>query len=84
MSFAYSSVLDCCNARGFKSVVFCCLSTGVFGYPPFLAAEVALETVRSWLQRHPDTSLERVVFDTFLESDLKIYEVSDVFFVFAC
>ncbi len=56
-----------------RHVAFCCLSTGVFGYPPHLAAFEALEVVREWLKAHPDTTLEHIVFDTFLESDEKIY-----------
>lgn len=75
LCFAYSSVLDLCNEKKFRHVAFCCLSTGVFGYPPFLAAQAAMKTVSRWLQSHPDSSLQDVIFDTFLESDLHIYEV---------
>lgn len=35
-----------------ESVAFPAISTGVFGYPPAEAAEVAVATVRAWLAGH--------------------------------
>ena len=45
-----------------KSIAFCSISTGIFGYPLEKAAPLALKTVRDYLDAHPDTSLERIVF----------------------
>jgi len=73
----YRSVLDHCRQYGIRSVAFCCISTGLFGYPADRAAEVAVKTVRKWLDEdaarsvHP--SLDLVVFNTFLQSDYMIY-----------
>ena len=36
--------------------MFCCISTGVFGFPQQEAAEIAVRTVRAWLDRHAGTS----------------------------
>lgn len=73
----YRNVLDCCKSRGIRSVAFCCISTGLFGYPADRAAEVAVTTVRSWLDRAESQDglppMDVVVFNTFLESDLNIY-----------
>lgn len=56
-----------------RSVAYPCISTGVYGYPQEAAAEVALKTVRDWLEQHPD-ELEAVIFCVFLDSDVRIYE----------
>jgi O-acetyl-ADP-ribose deacetylase (regulator of RNase III) len=45
----YRSVLDCCKAKRIRSVAFCCISTGLFGYPADRAADVAIKTVQGWL-----------------------------------
>ena len=47
----YRGVLEACRRRGFRSVAFCCVSTGLFGYPARDAAATALATVRDWLLR---------------------------------
>jgi len=70
----YGSVLECCKARGIRSVAFCCISTGLFGYPAGPAAEVAVGTVRAWLDQGGAADVDLVVFNTFLESDLHIYQ----------
>ena len=68
----YESCLDAAQAHDLHSIAFCCISTGVFGYPCEAAAEVAVETVRRWLADHPGTDM-RVVFNVFLEKDELIY-----------
>ena len=55
-----------------RSVAFCCISTGVFGFPQEEAAPLAVRTVRAWLDAHPDAGL-RVVFDVFGERDEGLY-----------
>lgn len=54
-------------------VAFCCISTGVFGYPSDAAAKIAVRTVHQWLVEHPD-ALERVVFNVFSQEDQSRYE----------
>jgi O-acetyl-ADP-ribose deacetylase (regulator of RNase III) len=55
-----------------RSIAFCCISTGVFGYPQKAAAQIAIRTVTEWLEIHPD-SLDCVVFNVFKDSDQIIY-----------
>jgi O-acetyl-ADP-ribose deacetylase (regulator of RNase III) len=47
---AYRSTLDMAKAHGCKSVALCCISTGIFGYPPEAAAPIAIRTVKKWLE----------------------------------
>ena len=67
----YSSCLEAATARKLDTLAFCCISTGVFGYPQEAAAHVAVDTVRHHLdQNDPDL---KVVFNVFLASDESIY-----------
>lgn len=69
----YRSVLECCVTYRIKSVAFCCISTGEFHFPNDKAAEIALETVLSFLDIYSN-SLDRVVFNVFKDNDREIYE----------
>ena len=67
----YTSCLAEATRLGLSTLAFCCISTGVFGYPQRDAARVAFETVRDYLA-HTDHDL-KVVFNVFLASDEAIY-----------
>jgi O-acetyl-ADP-ribose deacetylase (regulator of RNase III) len=69
----YSNTLDLCAENGLRSVAFCCISTGVFRFPPERAAQIAVKTVRQWLAEH-DGAMERVIFNVFGDKDRNIYE----------
>ena len=69
----YENVLECCLEHHIKSVAFCCISTGEFHFPNDKAAEIAVETVTGFLDKH-DNCIERVIFNVFKDSDLKLYE----------
>jgi len=47
-----------------RTIAFCAISTGVFGFPPAPAARIALTTVADWLDEHP-TRLDRVILVSF-------------------
>ena len=65
----YISCLELAVKDGIKSIAFCCISTGVFGFPQKEAAEIAIATVREFLKTH---KIE-VIFNVFKDDDLKIY-----------
>lgn len=65
----YDSCLELAVQSGVKSIAFCCISTGVFGFPQDKAAEIAVQTVREFLLTH---DIE-VIFNVFTEKDYKIY-----------
>lgn len=56
-----------------RSVAFCALSTGVFGFPKAPAARVAVREVDAWLAAHPG-AFDLVVFNVFSEEDQMVYE----------
>lgn len=71
---SYRSCLEICKElEVIKSIAFCCISTGVFGYPQREAAEVAYETVTDWLKVNPN-KLDLVVFNVFSDKDRNIYK----------
>ncbi len=65
----YESCLDLAVQSGVKSLAFCCISTGVFGFPQDKAAEIAVQTVRDFLKTH---DIE-VIFNVFTAKDCEIY-----------
>ena len=76
LASSYRSCLDIAAARGLHSIVFCCISTGVFGFPQQEAAEIAVSTARTWLERHDaeaNQTVSTVVFDVFGQEDDCIY-----------
>ena len=72
LASCYRSCLETAAANGITSVAFCCVSTGVFHFPNRPAAEIAVKTVREFLEK--DTSMTKIVFNVFKDSDLEIYQ----------
>lgn len=66
----YISCLEAAEAEGLRTVAFCCISTGEFHFPNRPAAEIAVSSVKGFLESHPGM---RVVFDVFTEEDHGIY-----------
>ena len=54
-------------------IAFCCIGTGVFGFPQREAAGIAVCAVREWLDAHPESTVAHVVFDVFGSEDEGIY-----------
>ncbi|MBQ9059008.1 MAG: protein-ADP-ribose hydrolase [Atopobiaceae bacterium] len=73
LASCYTSCLDLAEQKGLRSLAFCCVSTGMFGFPDQKAAEIAVATVLEWLSAHP-TSPMHVVFDVYLSTDETIYK----------
>ena len=72
LASCYRSCLELAAENGLESVAFCCISTGEFHFPNQLAAEIAVQTVKEFLQT--PTSIKKVIFNVFKDMDKKIYE----------
>lgn len=72
LAACYRSCLELAAEQGFRSVAFCCISTGEFHFPNQEAAEIAVKTVRDVLDRQT-ASIERVIFNVFKDLDAGIY-----------
>ncbi|MGI6070031.1 MAG: protein-ADP-ribose hydrolase [Blautia sp.] len=68
----YRSCLELCVQNHVASVAFCCISTGVFCFPQDEAAQIAVDTVTSFLEQ--DSSIRQVIFDVFADEDYDIYK----------
>lgn len=65
----YLSCLKLAEENGCKSIAFCCISTGVFGFPQVEAAQIAVNTIKEFHKAH---DIE-VIFNVFKDSDKQIY-----------
>ncbi len=71
LASCYKSCLDVAKGHDVRSIAFCCISTGVFMFPNQRAAEIAVETVRNWLDE--TGSDMKIIFNVFKDNDLEIY-----------
>ncbi len=72
LASCYRSCLELAVANDCHSLAFCCISTGEFHFPNRPAAEIAIQTVQSFLQE--TRAHLRVIFNVFKEQDLRIYQ----------
>lgn len=71
LASCYRSCLALAEENECGSIAFCCISTGVFGFPQKRAAEIAVQTVREYkAQTHSNIE---VIFNVFKDSDYEIY-----------
>lgn len=72
LASCYRSCIMLADSNDLKSIAFCCISTGVFGFPQRRAAEIAVSTVKECLRdcMHIDT----VIFNVFKDDDFKKYK----------
>lgn len=70
----YRNCLTLADERGVHSIAFCCISTGEFHFPHDEAAEIAVTTVREYIDCHSDSSLDAVVFNVFQNTDYDLYK----------
>lgn len=67
----YRACLELADSFHLNSLAFSCISTGVFHFPPKMAANLAIATVRDYLTIHQ--SPLKVVFNIYSSEDLAIY-----------
>lgn len=72
LASCYQSCLRLAAANGLQSIAFCCISTGVFHFPQDRAAEIAIRTVKRFLEA--DSPVQQVIFNVFTDKDLAIYQ----------
>ena len=68
---AYKRSLEIAIENNISTIAFPNISTGIYGFPKDKAAEIAIETVKKFLEL--DSSLKKVIFVVFDETNFKIY-----------
>ncbi|KAI9496086.1 A1pp-domain-containing protein [Zychaea mexicana] len=69
----YQRCLEVLVDNGLRSIAFPCVATGVYGYDKERGANVALGTVRRFLEKNPE-KIDKVIFCLFNAKDKKIYQ----------
>jgi O-acetyl-ADP-ribose deacetylase (regulator of RNase III) len=69
---AYRNSLRLAVSKELRTIAFPSISTGAYGYPIENASQIALATVREFLEKEDE--IDRVVFVLFTEHDLGIYK----------
>jgi len=72
LASCYRRSMEVAAANRIETLAFPSISTGIYGYPIELAAEVAVDTVRLALNQFP--AFREIVFACFSSSDLAVYE----------
>jgi O-acetyl-ADP-ribose deacetylase (regulator of RNase III) len=74
LASAHRRVVEVAAELGCRSIAFPAISTGIYGYPPELAATVALAAVREATACHPEVKLVRFVL--FSDELLRAFEAA--------
>jgi len=74
LASCYRRSLAVAAQNGVKSIAFPGISTGVYGYPPDEAADVAVRTVVEFLKEN--ATIEKVIFCTFGAESTRVIEAS--------
>lgn len=72
LASCYHNVLKLAAQYHLKSLAFPAISTGVYGYPPDQAAEIAVREVKGFLKNND--GIELIVFVCFDASTIEIYK----------
>jgi O-acetyl-ADP-ribose deacetylase (regulator of RNase III) len=69
----YRSALKMAGNHEMKTLAFPCIGTGLSGFPPRVAARIALQEVREYLDAHTDHRFDRIIFCVNSAADEKAY-----------
>ncbi|PZF90583.1 ADP-ribose-binding protein [Listeria ivanovii] len=73
LASCYWKSLDLAAGKDLTSIAFPNISTGVYGFPKKLAAEVVLYTVRKWIEEEYDSSIKEIRFVCYDDENLALY-----------
>lgn len=73
LASCYRRSLEIAAEHELASIAFPAISTGIYGYPVSLAAQVAVTVARSFTE--VPTSLQEIVFCCFSQADHEVYEL---------
>ena len=71
LASCYRRSLELASGRKLTSIAFPAISSGVYGFPIRLAAEIAVSTAKAFIES--PTSLREIIFCCYSPSDYQIY-----------
>lgn len=74
LSQCYWNCMELAQKNKIHEIAFCCISTGLFGYPKKESALIAVNTVKKWIITHPNYTFTNIIFDVFTDEDEQIYK----------
>jgi len=70
LASCYHAALDLAIEHGIRTIAFPCVATGVFGFPIQAAAQIAMQTVRRWLEIGDHiSSIDKIIFVMYRPSE---------------
>ncbi|KAH7074703.1 hypothetical protein BKA63DRAFT_415264 [Paraphoma chrysanthemicola] len=76
----FNQLIDCYRSAfkvaieyGVKSIAFPCIGTGGVGFPPRVAARIALQEIREYIDARPENPFERIIFCVNTPADEQAY-----------
>ena len=71
----YTACMDLVEQHNLRTIAFCCVSTGIFGFPLVRATHIALNVIRSWLETGDNRNkVDRIIFCVFRDIEVEAYE----------
>lgn len=67
----YINCLELATKLSLNNIVFCCISTGIYGFPADRAADIALLSVKTFLEQKK--SPIKIIFCTYTDADYELY-----------
>lgn len=75
LASCYQTCIDVAVGNGLRTIAFCCVGTGIFGFPLVRATHLALGVVRRWLDVPGNRDkIDRFIFCTFQDVEQEVYE----------
>ncbi|MDD7505488.1 MAG: macro domain-containing protein, partial [Actinomycetaceae bacterium] len=70
----YMSSLDLAHEQGtIRSIAFPAISTGINGFPPEEAAQIALTAISDWTLAHHDSLIDLILISVRFDEDAEVY-----------
>uniref|UniRef100_A0A6B2L6B1 Macro domain-containing protein n=1 Tax=Arcella intermedia TaxID=1963864 RepID=A0A6B2L6B1_9EUKA len=74
LTSCYETILQLCLDNNIRTVAFCGISTGIFGYPLYEATNIACKVIRKWMEVPQNlASIDRIILCTFLDREEVCY-----------
>lgn len=70
---AVRSSLELADREGYRSLAMPAISSGIFGFPKPLCAEILIDTALAFAVAHPDTPLREIRFTNFDQPTVEVF-----------